>query len=297
MGGHITAVSIEHYDTYAGAMPICGVVGDHELFDYFLDFNVAAQQIALGSSAFPVGDPLQYLFGTVPAVKAGLEAVPDTFPFTLNAAGEGFKQLVELQSGGDRPNFDEAFAFWNSIPADSGAGNFLFELGTGDGSLPRAPGVALDNSDTVYQLDLDPALSAAEEALNDDIVRVSPDRQTRRAQGLAQVPVINGDISVPVITLHNLGDLFVPVHNEIVYAERVAAEGNSDLLVQRAIRGVGHCDFTGAELATAFFDLVAWVEAGVKPAGDNFLDPTVVANPLFGCTYTNGAHFLGTPCP
>jgi len=296
MGGHITAVSIEQYNTYAGALAVCGVVGDHELFDYFTDFSLAGQQLGTGSSTFPV-DPAQYIGVTVPTIKANMEAVPGTFPFVLNATGESFKQLVEIQSGGDRPNFDEAFAFWNSIDGNTGPGNFLFEFGAGDGTLPRAPGVAVDNSDTVYQLDLDPAISAAEQALNDDIFRVSADAQTRRTQGLAQVPTITGDISVPMLTLHNLGDLFVPVHNEIVYGERVAAQGNSDLLVQRAIRGVVHCDFTPAELGTAFLDLVTWVEAGVKPDGDDFLDSMAVADPLFGCEFTDGFHFLGTPCP
>jgi hypothetical protein len=61
MGGHVTAVSIEHYpNTYDAALPICGVLGDYELFDYFLDFNVAAQQLGTGSSQFPV-DPAQYI--------------------------------------------------------------------------------------------------------------------------------------------------------------------------------------------------------------------------------------------
>ncbi len=74
MGGHITAVAIEQYPrTYDGALPVCGVLGDFELFDYFLDFNVAAQQLGTGSSTFPV-DPLTYIFGTVPAIKASLEA-------------------------------------------------------------------------------------------------------------------------------------------------------------------------------------------------------------------------------
>ncbi|MCP4223124.1 MAG: prolyl oligopeptidase family serine peptidase, partial [Actinomycetia bacterium] len=51
MGGHITAVSIEQYrNFYDGAMPVCGAIGDYELFDYFLDFNLAAQQIGLGTS-------------------------------------------------------------------------------------------------------------------------------------------------------------------------------------------------------------------------------------------------------
>ena len=136
-----------------------------------------------------------------------------------------------------------------------------------------------------------------EQDLNDNIVRVTADPQARSPNGLSQVPVVQGDINIPVLTLHNLGDLFVPVLNEVEYASRVAQNGKSDLLVQRAIRGVQHCDFTAAEFSTAFLDLVNWVESGVKPAGDDFLDSSVVADPEFGCEFTDGFHFLGTPCP
>ena len=307
MGGHITAVSIEQYgNTYDAALPICGVLGDYALFDYFLDFNAAAQQLGTGMSTFPVGDPALYIGVTVPAIKAGLEAVPDTWPFTLNAAGENHKNLTELRSGGVRPNFDEAFGFWNSIPAVTGPGNFLFELGLGDGTLPRAPGVGVDNIGVIYQFDNDPGQTPDEQLLNETIVRVSADPQGPGPNGLAQVPVISGDINIPVLTLHNLGDLFVPVHNEIEYASRVQANGKSDLLVQRAIRGVGHCGFTGNELATAFLDLVGWVENGVKPAGDEWLNTEAVSDPNFGCQFTDfeagppfggPPHILPTPCP
>ena len=130
----------------------------------------------------------------------------------------------------------------------------------------------------------------------DGIVRVAADPQTF-SRGLSQVPRISGDIGIPVLTLHNLGDLFVPVLNEVEYVQRVEANGKRDLLVQRAIRGVNHCDFTEAEFSTAFLDLVAWLEFGVKPAGDDFLDPAAVADPDFGCEFTDGFHVFGTPCP
>ncbi len=304
MGGHITAVSIEQYpNTYDGAMPICGVLGDFELFDFFLDFNLAGQQLGTGDSTYPL-DPAQYLFGTVPAIKSNLEAVPGGWPVLLNPAGENFKNLVELQSGGERPNFDEAWFFWNSFP-DFGSGipgNFLFDLGVaGDGTLIGRPGIAIDNSDTTYQFDTDPSLTGAENDLNESIFRISAEPQGRHPNGLGGVPVVSGDISVPVVTLHNLGDLFVPFHMETIYAERVEEHGKSDLLVQRAIRGVSHCGFTGVELVTAFADLVAWVENGVKPAGDPIGDPIAVADPSFGCAFTDfatpGGHLLATPCP
>jgi pimeloyl-ACP methyl ester carboxylesterase len=297
MGGHVTAVSIEQYpDTYDAALLTCGALGDYELFDYFLDFNVAAQQLGTGSSIFPV-DPVTYIGVTVPQIKANLSAIPGGWPNVLNTAGQNLKNLVERRSGGERPNFDLAWFFWNTFPdLVSGPGNFLFDLGTGDGTLPRAPGVGVENSDVVYQFDDDPNLSAEEQAFNDGVVRVTADPQAR-AGGLRQVPQISGDIGVPVLTLHNLGDLFVPFHNEVEYAKRVNAHGKGDLLVQRAIRGVGHCDFTAAEFGGAFLDLVTWVETGVKPTGDDVLDPAKVADPLFGCNFTQGTHLLGVPCP
>ena len=307
MGGHITAVAIEQYpNTYDGALPVCGALGDFELFDYFLDFNLAAQQLGTGGSIFPV-EPFQYIGFTVPTIKANLSGPGPGWPVSLNAAGTNLKNLTELRSGGDRPNFDEAWFFWNTFPEfATGPGNFLFDLGTSDGTLVRSPGVAVDNYNVEYQFDTDSAIMPDEQEFNDNIFRQMADPQARNRNGLAQVPVVTGDIRAPVLTLHNLGDLFVPVHNEIEYAKRVAANGKSDLLVQRAIRGVNHCGFTGNELAFAFIDLVGWVESGVKPDGDNWLDPAEVADPNFGCAFTDFAagppffgfpHILATACP
>jgi len=297
MGGHINAAAIEQYpNAYDGAMPICGVLGDYELFDYHLDFTVAAQQLGTGSSAFPV-DPPTYLGTTVPAIKQALSG--DAWPAPVTPAAQQLKTLTMLRSGGIRPNFDSAWLFWNSLAgASSGQpGNFLFELGLGDGTLFGHAGVAVDNTDAVYQLDLDPALGADEIAFNEAVVRVASDPQGRHPAGLANIPVVKGDPRIPVLTLHNLGDLFVPFGMETDYAERVAANGVSDLVVQRAIRGVRHCDFTTQELVTGFDDLVRWVKDGVKPSGDEVLDPTAVAAAGYGCAFTRGSHLLADPCP
>jgi hypothetical protein len=292
MGGHIIAVAIEQYPkAFDGALSACGIVGDAELMDYYLDFSVAAQQLGTGFSEFPV-DPGPFFSVTVPEIKANLEAAPGEWPVSLNTEGLNLKNLTELRSGGVRPNFDEGWFFWNMIVED-----FLFGLAASDSNFPRAPGMAAENIEVVYQFDTDPNVSTEEEALNASIVRIEADPQARNPNGLSQVPVISGDISIPVLTLHNLGDLFVPIHNEIVYASRVSAHGKSDLLVQRAIRGVNHCDFTAEEFSQAFLDLVNWVETGAKPAGDNFLDPAAVADDSFGCTFTDGPHLFGTPCP
>jgi hypothetical protein len=224
----------------------------------------------------------------VPQIQATLGT---PWPFVLTPAGQNLKSLTELRSGGDRPLFDAAFPAW---------ANFLFQFGALDGTVPRSPGVVVDNTDAVYQFDTDPALSPAEQALNAAVLRVAQTPAGRIEHGIANVPVVNGTPPVPVLTLHDLGDLFVPFSMEQVYAQRVAAAGLSDRVVQRAIRGVGHCDFTAAELVTGFTDLVRWVEDGVKPAGDDVLTPSVVAAPSYGCQFTTATRNLGpftVPCP
>ena len=257
MGGHVTAVVAEQWaKSYDGAMPICGVLGDYELFDFFADFNLSAQTLSGNGATFPYGD--DYLTATVPATKA---ALGPAFPFVLNAAGQNLKSLTQLRSGGVRPLFDQGRLFWNGV-----AGDFLFGLSAGtDGTLPRQPGQALDNSDVVCQFDTHPALSAAEAAFNASVQRLVADPQARRRNGIANLTPTTGNLRSPTLTLHTLGDL----------------------LVQRATRDVGHCAFTGPELVQTFVDLVRWVEAGGKPQGDNVLDLAVVAAPDCGCKFTD----------
>lgn len=293
MGGHITGASIERYrHYYDGAMPVCGVMGDIELFDYFLDFNLAAQQLGTGTSQFPV--PEDYATATVPEIKANLELAPGAWPFVLNENGEALKQLTENRSGGDRPNFDEAWAFWNSS-------DFLFGLGQGDGTLAEEDRVVIENKQRFYETDLiDGPSNPIEEQLNRDIARVTADPGARYTSRFSGAPRLKGNISVPVLSMHNLGDLFVPFSMEIAYGNNVADSGRSHLLVQRAIRGVGHCGFSTAEYEEGFADLVEWVENGTRPAGDDVLDPVAVAAPDFGCAFTDptaGAHLFATPCP
>ncbi len=130
-----------------------------------------------------------------------------------------------------------------------------------------------------------------------EVLRV---RHTATADpGLAGIPRVNGTLSIPVLSLHDVGDLFVPFSMEQEYARRTAANGRASLFVSRAIRGVGHCDFTTAELTTAFDDLTNWVRTGHRPSGDAVLDRRAVASDSFGCRFTDGPHpnYAASPCP
>ena len=82
---------------------------------------------------------------------------------------------------------------------------------------------------------------------------------------------------------------------EQIYRREVGAQHRTDLLVQRAIRAAGHCEFTPTEVGSAWDDLTRWVESrdhrgrGVeqRPAGDDVLTPETVATATYGCRFTD----------
>jgi pimeloyl-ACP methyl ester carboxylesterase len=281
MGGHITAVLAEQYgNSYDGAFPMCGVTGDTELFDYFTSYNIVAQTLAgiqKEDQQFPSKD--NYLSEVAPTIiaKMGI-SFDDKGVSELTLLGEKLKAVTMNLSGGERPLFDFAFESYDL---------FLFGQNTPDPTYGVAAGNVVNTVDTVYQLDNDPSLSEEEKALNDSVLRVTSDPQTKQ-QGLTGVPKVTGNIKIPTLAMHNIGDLFVPFSMEQIYAKRINENGKSDLFVPRAIRAVGHCDFTEAEEVEGFKDLVKWVEEGKKPEGDDILNPDAVADEHFGTKFTRG---------
>src|SRR5262245_45696004 len=143
MGGHIIGRSLEQFPGfYAGALPMCGVLGDHDLFDFFVDYNVVAQDLA-GVPAWPV--PADYLTNAVPRIEValGIATLTPTGPDTTNDLGKQLRAITINRSGGPRPGSNAAFAFWK---------DFLFGIATGAaGPTPaQDPGQVATNLMTRY---------------------------------------------------------------------------------------------------------------------------------------------------
>jgi hypothetical protein len=289
MGGHVTAAAVEdetyatanHKMKYDGAVPMCGVLGDTELFDYFAAAQVAAQALA-GQASYP----------TPKWADIATQVTTTLFdPFTpalitpKGAVGAQYALVLQNLTGGPRSPFFQTglfkgqsfLAVWGVFGSD----------GTVNGILNKS---TLDTNRFTYKIDGD---TAASDALNAAAQKLTaaPDANRLRTDGLRWIPKVNGEFKVPVVTLHTLGDLYVPFSMEQIYSTRVAAKGNSDWLVQRAIRGITHCDFTIKEQEDAFAAMVAWEadHAGARPAGDDVLTPSVVADPDYGCKFTRNA--------
>lgn len=284
MGGHIAAAAVEaetlatarNKMRYDAALPGCGVVADVQAFDYFAAYQTAAQQLAgLPATSWPANNWPQ-ISGHV---RMALFGSPKSFS-TPTPQGQLFKSLVMNLSGGARPMFEEGFAneTWHGV---------LWETLGADGKLDGIlTGNVADTRELRYRFD---ASEDVQNAFNASIARVTPvkDANRKRSDGLRWVPAINGEFSVPVLTLHTLGEIYVPFSLEQIYYKRAKAKGSDKHLVQRAIRDVGHCSFTDAEMTRALTDLDRWVEQGVKPAGDDVITPAVVADPAYGCAFTD----------
>jgi hypothetical protein len=290
MGGHIIGRSLEQYPfDYSGALPMCGVLGDDRLFDFFLDYNVVAQDLS-GVRAYP--PPTDYLTNAVPRIEEalGLSSLRPGGPDTTNDLGKQLRAITVNRSGGPRPGATAAFALWK---------DFLFTLGaapTGT-TLAEDPGRLATNTGTVYAPN-------TPVNVNRTVQRVPvADPVDRYSPHLSQIPRIFGRPTAKTLTLHGLGDMFVPFSMEEIYGAEAARNHLSGLVVQRAVRSAQHCEFSPAEAGQAWDALARWVHGGGRPAGDAVTDPAAVARPDFGCRFTDpsayptGTRGLFPPCP
>lgn len=303
MGGHISGAAVEKETlaaarskvNYAAALPLCGVMDEEYEFQWLGDYTTVAAQLAgLGARTYPQTNYQEIL----PDIKAALFSDTTTGPgdpLWQENEGQGAKlrEIARNLTGGNRPVFE--LGFWIG-----GLQNAVFGTGGSNGTLN---GILTKNfygnEGRVYRWTMGAAPTAAEVAFNAAILRVKadPNPNAARLGGLRWVPRINGEFSVPVLTLHTLGDFYVPFAHQQKYRQAAQANGNGDRLVQRAIRAPGHCDFTAAEVVEAFNDLVAWKKTGVKPAGDDVLTAATVADPNYGCRFTRGARAGVAACP
>jgi hypothetical protein len=173
--------------------------------------------------------------------------------------GKQYEDVLGLLTGGPRPFRHEGFLERRSAN---------LELAASDD--PAHPSVAFragTNADDHYQVDPGLGLDAA--TLNAGVQRVPADPTIRNASTHPDFAPRTGRLKAPLLTLHTTGDAFVPISQEVDYRRLADAAGSGQLLVQRAVRRPGHCQFTQAELTKGFADLVTWVEQGVVPASDD----------------------------
>jgi hypothetical protein len=82
---------------------------------------------------------------------------------------------------------------------------------------------------------------------------------------LEQNIIFNGDIHIPVLSMHTEGDGLVSNQNESAYRHTVDEAGNQEFLRQIFVHRAGHCSFTPAETVSAVETLLQRLDTGRWP--------------------------------
>ena len=251
MGGLIAIRLVETWpDTFAGVLPACAVAGGlARQVDFMANVRVLFDLFYPG-----------VLPGTAVDVPSGLDLFQDIVNPAVAAMTVNPTGAIAIAGVAQTPvQFANAPELLQSIATALGAAATYPEI------LGLTHGRAyFDNTATQYTGALPPATLAF---INANVQRFSGTPAAQNSLEHNYTPT--GDLRIPALTLSTFRDPLIPGFHRTVYGQTVAANGNADWLVQRAVAGTGggygHCTFTPQELTQAFLDLVAWGEFGVKP--------------------------------
>jgi len=257
MGGHVAIASLELYpDLYQGGLIECGAIDGVGLTDWLHAYTAAAEYF----SGLPLLDTSRPEFDALVYSK-WLPLMGE--PRYYTERGRRFDSVVKHLSGGDVPFRLEGLAQ-----------RYVQDLNPRDPGPGHAREFARHSDTRHIRYDIDPGFGVDAETLNREISRVIPEPGTRSYDANPVFAELTGNIRVPVMAIHETGDFRVPFRMEQDYRRRTENAGTSRLLVQRAVRLPGHCGIEAAVREQAFDDLVAWIENGTMPAGDNVLGDT-----------------------
>lgn len=278
LGGIITAGLVQKFpNRFAGALPMCGVVaGGVGTWNQALDSAFAfANLLAPGSGLQVVNitNPVGNL-GLAETILAGAQASPQGQarlalvaaltdepgwfdpasppPPPTDFAAQELNQFLWMQ----QVTFPFAFAFRAELEARA-RGNPSWNTGVNykaqlKKSVDYAEVVALYEQ---AGLDLNADLEALQEA-----ARISANPPS--VAYLSRNIIFNGQLSIPVLTIHTVGDGLVVVEDEQAYAMVVREADDSSLLRQAFVARAGHCTFTPAETIAALSGLIRRLDTG-----------------------------------
>jgi pimeloyl-ACP methyl ester carboxylesterase len=279
LGGMITAGLVQQFpNRFAGALSMCGVLaGGPGVWNQGLDseFALATLQAPFKMVNFtsPSDVFANYLAATAVvtaaqttkegrariALSAALADVPGWVdPASPEPAATDYAAQEVNQLAWDT-NIDFLFAFFGRAELESptrAGGNFSWNTGV-DYRVQLAHSVDRAEVEALYKtagLDLNKELDTLNAAS-----RIAAD--PKAVAYVSKFITYNGDLDIPVLTMHTTGDGLVEVTDENAYASVVRSAGDSSLLRQVYVHRAGHCTFTPAETVTGIKTLIKRIES------------------------------------
>ncbi|MBI3474579.1 MAG: prolyl oligopeptidase family serine peptidase [Acidobacteria bacterium] len=287
MGGMISAALVQQFPTrFNGALPMCGIVaGAVGQWNQWLDGAFVFNTLLAGGTLQLVHITNPNNFANAETILGAAQGTPqgrarlalaaaftDTpgwadpslpEPAPTDYTTRQVNQFLWLANG----EFPLMFAFRAELEARAG-GNPSWNTGVNYATLLKKSN-SLAEVQALYAaagLSLDADLATLKGAK-----RISADAAAKTY--LTQNVTYNGQITVPVLTLHTTADGGVNVENEKAYSTTVHTAGNTLLLKETFVHRAGHCEFTPAETIAALQKLATRVTTGkwkaITPASMN----------------------------
>lgn len=277
LGGIITAGLIQLFpERFDAALPMCGVLaGGIGTWNQALDSAFAFDVLLAGNTL-----PVVHIADPATAFKQA-----ETILTTAQSTAQGRARIALAAALGDLPGwFDSASPEPGSKDFSAQEQNqflweskvdFLFAFFGRAELEARAGGNPSWNTGVNYQEQLEKSASHHEVAalykqaglsLKQDLkaldaapsIKADPAAVTYLNKFIS----FNGDLDMPVLTMHTTGDGLVVNQDEQAYASVVRSHGDASLLRQVFVHRAGHCAFTPAETLTAFQTLIQRLNTG-----------------------------------
>lgn len=275
MGGLITAGLVQRNpDRFSGAVCLCGLLaGSVGVWNEFLDaafvFNtlLASGRLKVVHITDPISNRLNAQAvlndaATTPQGQARIvlaAALADTSGWDdpLSPQPTDFNTLAINQFGSFSGfNFDVFFALRADVEKRAG-GNPSWNTGV---DYERQLKLSVDYAE-VQALYKQAGLSLADDLKKlNDANRIAADPSA--VSYLSNNVIFNGDLNMPVLTVHTSGDDIANVQMEQAYASVVHRANRDSFLRETFVHRAGHCQFTSAETIAALEALVHRLDTG-----------------------------------
>ena len=248
-GGLATALSLDRPGTpWDGGLVACAPAGDFAAqVDYFGDFRVLFDVWYRGlvdDDADPSTPWRPWGAGGDVSISPALQAAWPTVEATVRAVVLADLARARTLLTVARVPFDPADP---TTVVDSVIELLWYNVFASNDGVQLFGGVPYDNTVRIYRGSVNDLL------LNLVVQRIAADPAARA--GLSSMET-EGTASVPVVVLHTTGDPVIPVSQGAVYRQELLAAGTAPSVDAFPVFRHGHCDFTPAEIVTAFAVLV-----------------------------------------
>jgi pimeloyl-ACP methyl ester carboxylesterase len=282
LGGMVTAGLVQKYPTrFDAALPMCGVVaGGVGTWNQALD-SAFAFDVLLGANSglqvVNISDPNKNIGIAETLLAAAQKTAAGKARIALAAALDDtpgwFDPLSPEPSSTDYATQEANQYLWLLEIDFPFAFDFRAELegrAKGNPSWNNGVNYSPQLKNSVDYPEVQALYKAAGLSLDDDLKALNDAARIKaKASALSYLErniIFDGQIPIPVLTLHTKGDGLVVVEDESAYEDVVDREHDGALLRQLFVHRAGHCEFTPAETVVAFDALVTRLDSGKWPA-------------------------------